>query len=117
MSNTNKLRVVVCRVDQEPVIEEIDPGLDAMQAIVGGYVERIVLGGEPAFGHGIDLWCDEEFLLKGYRPNRLINHRQGIHGDFFIAAHDGEGETIGLTEAEAEEWLAKAKDWPVALNF
>lgn len=115
MSNANKLRVIVCRVGQDPVVEFIDKGLDAMQKIVGGYIECVRLDGDT-FGHGIDLWCDEEFLLKDYCPNRLIGGRQAIHGDFFIAAHDGEGETIGLTEQEAAHWRNVAAGWPMSIQ-
>lgn len=111
-----KLRVIVCRVGQAPVIEEIEPGLKPMQDLVGGYIEAVRLEGEYG-GNGIDLYCDEEFLLKSYQPNRLIRNDQAIHGTFFICAHDDEGETLGLDDAQLDKWLAVVKSWPVAINF
>lgn len=119
----DKIRVIVCRVGEQPKVEEIEPGLKTMQDIIGGRVERVALDGEPAFGRGIDLWCNEEFLIRDSQPNRLIRNvplyrgELPIHGDFFIAAHDGEGETVSLTEAEAEEWAKRAKDWPMAFRL
>jgi hypothetical protein len=68
-------------------------------------------------GAGVDLYCDEEFLLKGYAPNRLIRADLAIHGDFFISAHDEEGETVSLTKAQVAKWLETAKGWPVAVGF
>jgi hypothetical protein len=112
----SKLKVIVCRVGQPPVIEEIDPGLKPMQNLVGGYIEAVRLEGEYG-GPGIDLYCDEEFLLKSYQPNRLIRNDLAIHGTFFIAAHNEEGDTLGLTDAQLIKWMSTVKSWPVALNF
>jgi len=33
------LRVLVCRVEQEPVVEEVTPGFESLQKVVGGYLE------------------------------------------------------------------------------
>lgn len=111
---SKKLQVIVCRVGQLPVVEHIEPGLAAMQKIVGGYIECVRLRGTP-YEHGIDLWCDEEFLLKDYQPNRMIGPTLTIHGDFFIAAHDAEGETLGLTDAEVAELMPLIRSWPMAI--
>jgi len=113
---SKKLQVIVCRVNAAPVVEQIDSGLAAMQKIVGGYIECVRLRGSP-YEHGIDLWCDEEFLLKDYLPNRMIGPTLTIHGDFFIAAHDDEGETLGLTDAEVAELMPLINSWPVAINL
>jgi hypothetical protein len=111
-----KLRIIACRLGEAPKVEEMEPGLKPMQDFVGGYIEAVRLTGQYG-GAGVDLYCDEEFLLKSYAPNRLIRNDLAIHGDFFISAHDEEGETVGLTEAECAEWLAKAQAWPVAIIF
>jgi hypothetical protein len=114
MSNT--LQVIVLRVGQPPVVEQIPPGLAPMQKIVGGYIECVRLKGTP-FTHGWDLWCNEEFLLHDFKPNRMVGPTLTIHGDFFIAAHDDEGETIGLTDAEVSELMPIVSSWPVAINL
>lgn len=109
------MKVIVCRVGVAPVVEDIDPGLDAMQSIVQGYIERVVLGGEPVMGHSVDLWLNEEGRIQGLRPNRLIHaphHGEVlVHGDFFIAAGDPEGETIGLSDEQIAEWSNVVASW------
>ena len=110
------LRVIVCRVGQAPVVEEISTGLDPMQKIVGGSIERVAMDRQE---RGIDLWCNEEFLF-GFEPNRLIRttygYQVGIRGDFFVSAHDGEGGSRTLTDAEVTEWMAKCNDFPMAIS-
>jgi hypothetical protein len=66
---TDKIRVVVCGVAKMPRVEMIMPGLEPLQEIIGGYVECLALN------EGIDLWCDEEGLLKGLPLNREIRQR------------------------------------------
>lgn len=105
------IQVIVCRVGAEPCVERIPSGLEAMQQLVGGFIECVRITGNP-FTHGIDLWCDEEFLLKDYEPNRLVGPELLIHGTFFIAAHNGEGETIGLADDEVEMLMPLVKAWP-----
>jgi hypothetical protein len=109
------MKVIVCRVGVAPVVEDIDPGLEAMQAIVQGYIERVVLGGEPVMGHSVDLWLNEEGRIQGLRANRLVvspfNGEVLVHGDFFIAAGDPEGETIGLSDEQIAEWLGVVASW------
>ena len=106
------MKVVVCRVGAEPVVEEIEPGLKAMQAVVGGYIERVQLDAS------IDLWCNEEGRIIGLLPNRLAHANYGpqpIHGDFFIAKYDGD-ETRGLSAAELVVWLEEVANWPQYLG-
>lgn len=112
----SKITVIVCRVGELPHVEQMKPDLAAMQAMVGGYIEAVRLEGAYG-GGGVDLYCDEEFLLKSYQPNRMIRADLVIHGDFFIAAHDAEGDTVGLDEAQLAKWLAVASGWPVAISF
>jgi len=65
------IRVLVCRVGAAPVVEELTASNDgdylaAMQRVVGGLVTSIPLG------DGVDLWCNEEGLLRGLPLNRVI---------------------------------------------
>jgi hypothetical protein len=120
------IKVLVCRIGQAPVVEEIDSGLEAMQKIVGGYIENLRLE------DGVDLWCNEEgsFTQKvnrviparapelppGYTVDDIIKtdpnladpgemgvHR--IHGDFFIARTDEEGASVSLTEEDISKYV------------
>ena len=121
MSNDNKIRVIVCRVGEAPKVEFIEDGLKPMQDIVGGYIERVALDGEPVSGRGVDLWLNEEGLIIGLPPNRLARQIPLYRGDlplmgnFFIAAHNSMGDTLGLTEDECAEWMERVNDWPLPL--
>jgi hypothetical protein len=121
---SDKIQVLVVRTGQVPVVEEIDTGLDAMQAIVGGYIERLALD------ENVDLWCNEEGTINGLSLNRRFamqapelppgldfvikldpdladpgqmgEHR--IYGDFFLARHDDDGETASLTDDDIAKY-------------
>lgn len=126
---SSTIRVLVCRTDQEPVVKEVPDTLDAMQAIVGGYIECVPLG------EGVNLWCNEEGMITGLPPNRAFAAQateipEGvdvvitlgpelakpgemgthvIHGDFFIAGQDSAGESTSLTDDEIARYSKKFK--------
>jgi hypothetical protein len=102
------IKVIVARVEQQPGVEEIDSSLEGMQAIVGGYIECVSLS------EGLDLWFNEEGRINGMPFNRLITDDRGnewdIHGDLFLARHDDEGETIGVTSKDISDWIMQLYD-------
>ena len=79
---------------------------------VGGMIERAVI---PRIKHtgeyGIDCFVNEEGILKELPPNyRLTDLCKECYGgllvgDAIFVAHDDEGETVGLTEADAKAIL------------
>jgi hypothetical protein len=103
-----KLKIVAVRIGAEPVVEELEPGLRPMQEFVGGSIERLCLDATT------DLWCNEDGK-RTHSSNRLYvspaGYTDAIHGDFFLLSHDGEGETVGLTDAQAETWLKRIRGW------
>lgn len=62
---------------------EVENELEAMQKLVGGFIEVIRLQSD------LLLICNEEADLKKLKPNRFITHGV-IKGDFFICGVDGE---------------------------
>ena len=79
--------------------------LEAMKSIVGGWVERWELHGHSL--DGLDLFLDEEGKLKGlsYNPKAtlltaILMHGDVIVGDTFVCAHDGEGRSVGISDAQ-----------------
>ena len=111
----DSIQVIICRVGQAPTIEQIGPELADMQAIVGGYIEHVRMTDDVCY---IDLWVNEEGLINGSEPNRLVTtdygHEVPVHGDFFIAKFDGKQSTIGLTDLEVDVWMVKVAQWPMA---
>jgi len=106
------IKVIICKVGEQPEVTEIESGLDAMQAIVGGLIECVAIT-RDADG-GVDLWCNEEGLFT-CQPNRLVGQTP-IHGDFFLARHNNEGDTLGLTEADIAKWLPFILAAPIAIS-
>ena len=79
--------------------------LEAMQSMVGGWVERWELHGHGL--EGLDLFLNEEGKLNGlsYNPKAtlltaILMHGDVIVGDTFVCAHDGEGRSVGLSDAQ-----------------
>ena len=84
------MKVLMIRVNQAPVLEEIAGDLASMQKAVGGYIQ-VVYPWDDLIG----LVCNEEGKLIGLPDNRpLLDEETGlpydiVAGDFFLA---------GLTE-------------------
>jgi hypothetical protein len=118
------VRIVLVPVGAEAVLVGIEDGLDAMQAVVGGRVERVCLL-DPAVP-GLELWCNEEAGFNGSVLNRCIPAAprgvpEGydfvvctdddlvapgeagvwrISGDFFLCRYTDDGELADATEAD-----------------
>ena len=87
---------------------EINNGLEALQEIVGGYIEIPYLG-DTFLNNGIDVIINEEGkLIDGMKAEiAIVNKEQGnildiVYGNCIFASHDEEGETIGLTEEQMQ---------------
>lgn len=80
----DKLRILVKRVGQPFEVQEIEHTLEAIQGIVGGYIEVA-----PYLPHPYVIVCNEEGKLMGLAPNF---HFEGntICGDAFVTKVDGE---------------------------
>ena len=79
--------------------------LKTMQSMVGGWIERWELHGGGI--EGLDLFLNEEGKLKGlsYNPKAtlltaILMHGDVSVGDTFVCAHDGEGRSVGLSDAQ-----------------
>ena len=79
--------------------------LEAMQSMVGGYIERLCLQGHGL--DGLDMYLNEEGRIKGlsYNPkatilSMILMHGDCIVGDAFVCGSDAEGNAVGLTESQ-----------------
>ena len=97
-----------------------EDSLGQLQSAVGGFIERVpvALVGQK------DLYVNEDGRQKKLPYNEkltaFVNCRRrnmpiDLVGDGVFAAHNGEGETRGLTEAECAD-LEKAIERSVALS-
>lgn len=97
----------------QPEIREVDLTLQTMQGLVGGYLQCLAL--DYTDGTTIHLWVNEYGRNTGLFPNRIVQRpidgaEFPIVGNFFIAATASDGEDVGLTDAQAEEWLTRMQE-------
>jgi len=84
----SEIEVMVFEPGKSGEMRSIDDSLEAMQAVVGGYIEQVV------FAHGLVIICNEEGKLHGLPPNRW-----GLLGTFFVVRQEG-AEYASLNEAD-----------------
>ena len=92
------MRVVIVEPGKKAYVKEIEPGLESMQQIVGGYIQMVYPFSEP-----IALICNDEGKLFGLPLNRRLRDESGelydiISGTFFLCgAPPGSDELVSLT--------------------
>jgi|GEM_PF-1511289 len=98
MSNI-KIRVVIKRVGEPAIVEEIENNLNALREIVDGYIEMPF---NHDFPKGVSIVCNEEGKLKGLQPNIHWGDSDVICGNFLITSHNRSGIAISLTDEQVE---------------
>jgi hypothetical protein len=106
-----QINVLVVEPNKAPYVKTIENTLQAQQKIVGGYIEPIDLTFDRETGRKVSFVVNEEGKLNGLPDNRtMIIPRSGgaymdmIVGTFYVNAWDDEGESVGLTESELEQY-------------
>ena len=86
--------------------KEIDNTLEALQEIVGGYIEVPFLSKE-FYNNGIDVIVNEEGkFIKGLKPEIMIVDSKTkeiievVYGSCIFASHNENGDTIGLNDKQ-----------------
>lgn len=103
------LTVVIKKPGEAAYKAQMEDSLEAMQAIVGGWIERVD-GLSTGVGKGIDLYANEESKIRpGFLPNVwLFDREDQIWGNlFFVGGDERTGDNRSLTEDE----VAAALDW------
>jgi len=92
-----KIEVMVFEPGKPGEARSIDDSLEAMQAVVGGYIEQVGLAFGP-LAQGLPavlvVICNEDG-----RPHGLPLNRWGLLGTFFVVRQKGT-EYVSLTEAD-----------------
>ena len=98
------VRVLVVAPATEPEVRVVDgDSLEAMQAIVGGYIE-------PVYAlRDVVLFCNEDGISMGLPANRpLPEIGQTLRGTFFLTGPaDDEGDASDLTDEQIEKYRAR----------
>ena len=101
------MKVIIVKPQEEPVVAEIDSSLNAMQEVVGGYIQAIY-----PFEDHVALICNEEGKLLGLPLNRALRAETGeiydiIAGTFILCGAPPDSEHFtGLTTEQVETYLA-----------
>ena len=108
----DKIRVIVCRVDERAEVIEIDDKLEAMQDVVGGLIQEYM-----PWEDEVAIICNEEGKMMGLPLNRGIRSDEGqlqdiIAGDFFICYAPLESERFLSMPPELEEKYKEKFDLP-----
>ena len=85
------MKIVAVRVGQEPVVEDIEDSVKALQTFVGGYFENQYIG------NNISLYCNEE----GIRLN-LARNGCGILGNYLFTKINPKGDMVPLSDKDIE---------------
>lgn len=93
------IKVLVVEPIKPCRVEEIGDSLEAMQAVVGGYIEEVT-----PFNEAVAIVCNEEGKLRGLPYNRPLVDRNGLPydilcGTFFIAGVNSE-HFVSLTDEQ-----------------
>ena len=103
VDRSDMLRVLIVETAKEPYEAEIRDELEAKQSVVGGLIEPVYFTPND----NVLVYCDEEFLLKGYEPNRKVGDTI-IHGTFMVVGNGeneyGEGIEVSLTDEQINEY-------------
>ena len=110
----NKISVLLVEPFKEPKMIEIEDDLDAMQEIVGGYIEEYM-----PFEDDVAIVCNEEGKMRGLPLNRAIyldsdpgkrNISDIIAGKFFVCYAPPESENfLSLPDDLAKKYDEKFK--------
>lgn len=94
------MKSIVQNPGEQPKAVELEgDSLSALQGVVGGYVTTVYH--EALEEAGITAWANDEGLLIGQEPNLLV-YGQPIVGPVVFTGHNDEGETVALTDGQAE---------------
>ncbi len=112
------MKVLIVAPGKVPYVKEIANTLEAMQEIVGGYIQAVY-----PFPDEVALVCNEEGKLEGLPLNRALRDEVGeiydiISGTFFLCAAPADSENFeSLSEKQIEKYSALFHNPELFLNI
>ncbi len=100
------MRVVIANPEETAQIADIEPGLESLQAVVGGWIELWAVDGPAHF------ICNEEGRIEGLPFNRFVTLSDGTEWDIYgpiliVGCDEDEGTFASLPEADAMRWVER----------
>jgi hypothetical protein len=100
------IQIVVVEPNRKPYVKEIPNTLEAMQDIVGGWIENVTIG-ETVKGARVGITLNEEGKLQDLPFNRRIIHFDVLVGTFFITAYNLAGDNVSLSNEECDMYIKR----------
>lgn len=101
-----EIQIVVVEPNKKPYKKMMPNTLEAMNEIVGGYIEVLNIG-KSKTGARVAITLNEEGKLMGLPVNRFIVGFDILVGTFFITAYNLEGDNISLSDQEANHFIKR----------
>lgn len=101
-----EIQIVVVEPNKKPYKKMMPNTLEAMNEIVGGYIEVLNIG-KSKTGARVAITLNEEGKLQGLPVNRFIVGFDILVGTFFITAYNLEGDNISLSDQEANHFIKR----------
>lgn len=93
----NNIKVLIKRVEQDPVEKNIKNELEELQEIVSGNIECVGLG------NNIALVLNEEGKLINLKPNFMLGTETIVGDCLFVKTDFSTGEFVSLDDKEIKE--------------
>jgi len=105
------MKIIAIRVGKEPVVEDIEKGLAALQKFVGGNIEGLAPVHDDD-GGGIGLIFHDEGKLEGLPMNRALRFEDGriydiVCGKFLVSRFNDEGESCDVTDEDVAKYCGE----------
>lgn len=100
-----KIKVVIKKVNERPIITTIEDDLRTLQKIVGGFIEIV------SIADGIDMILNEEGKMNGSKPNFFYSRNRYtdlIFGDVLFTGVDYES---GTQESLSDRQIQSVLKW------
>ncbi len=103
---SKSIKVIRIPVGSDPLVVEVAPSLESLQALVGGgYIQIVPIGRD-----GLELVCDEEGKMKGFPLNvSIFGGQDVVAGPAFLMRHDRKGEPASVTDADIARFVGKGR--------
>lgn len=103
---SEEIQIVVVEPNKKPYKKMIPNTLEAMNEVVGGYIEVLNIG-KSKTGACIAITLNEEGKVKGLPVNRFIVGFDILVGTFFITAYNLEGDNVSISDLDAQHFIKR----------
>ena len=108
------IRAIRMTPGRPPMLTEIGSDLRSLQHEVSGGIELVSLDSKT------DAYVNDEGLLRQLEFNCMLptDHygEVPVVGTVIVVSHDGEGDTVGLSDEQISKWLVRLANAPRDLS-